>query len=444
MTRYRCTPSERLFVALNELGDGEGMITSGIRIRGLVDDNRIRDALARLQARHAKLRCRTEYDARKWPWFVEMDPVVPVQCEFRDVADPTESQDVLLHAWPGRFPLDTSGPLQIIVLKCAATNSTDIIGWFHHAVFDGPAVWLFFEEFLQAYADPQSCRAPAPGGFEVRPKVSNSGWGDLVWLAQAIWRRAILGRLRPAVTFRNRRIGDVTYARTVLDADFSRQLLKACRLEEASVTAAISAAACQVITEEASWHGRVIYIPTPRDARANFDPPVEKGTIGCFATLYDLGINLPERDTDFWDYARMHTTEAKRQSEIKDPIRALRLVKHIPVKAIKKAERGALMVNNLGRVSTAGSPHLPELLDYYGYVRTKTLSGYCVTVTASTTNDRMAISLATACFDQTSIERLLEEIVGLLKEGVRTSGVPALKSEQRGVAAASREPLATA
>jgi hypothetical protein len=425
MARYRCTPSERLFIALNELGEGEGMISSGIRIRGIVDAARLEDALRRLQARHAKLRCRVEYDRKEWPWFVEMDPLLPIDCEFRDVTDPeSAAEGVLLNSWPGTFPIDKSGGVHLIVLKCAATDSTDIVGWFHHTVFDGPAVWLFFRELLEAYADPNACTQPAPGGFDVKPNKPPSWWGDLVWFGTAIWHRVIMQKLNPSVTFRDRHIGAVAYSRTILSAELTRRIVETCRREKATMTGALSAAVCAVVTDESSWHGRKISIPTPRDARADFAPPIEKGTIGCFATMYELVLNLPKQDENFWDYARLHTTEAKRQFDLKDPIRALRLIKHVPIRAIKKAERGALMLNNLGRVSTADAPHLPELLDYYGYVRTKTLSAYAITATASTTNDRMAISLATACFDQASIERLLQNIVDLLGQSTRSPSDP--------------------
>lgn len=418
MARYRCTPSERLFVALNELGDGEGMIASGIRIRGLVDHDRLLDAVRRLQARHAKLRCRTEYDDKEWPYFVEMNPVVPIHCEFRETTDPEkDAEEVLLHAWPDRFPLDKSGPMQLIVLKCPAKNCTDIIGWFHHSVFDGPAVWELFQELLEAYADPKAHLTPASGGFEVRPRGKPSHWGDLKWFLTAIWHRVILKKFNRPVSFRGRRLEEsVSHVRTILSPELTRRIVEACRRENATVTAAVSAAACTIFTRECGWQKRIVSIPTPRDARADFDPPVGKLTLGCFATLYELVLHLPGDDEKFWDYARLHATEAKRQFDEKDPIRALRLIKHIPVKAIKKAERGALMINNLGRVSTAGMPLLPELLDYYGYVRTKTLSAYAVTVTASTTNDQMAISLDTSCFDQPSIERLERALIGLLEQ----------------------------
>jgi hypothetical protein len=430
MTRHRCNPSERLFCLINELRDGEGMISSGIRLRGIVDDQRLQDALKRLQARHEKLRCRLEFDNKRWPWFVEMDPIQPIACEFRDIADPSEAEPVLLHAWPGVFPIQQGPPVQLIVLKCAAENSTDIVGWFHHTVFDGPAVWLFFEELLEAYADPQACHEPAPGGFGVLPNRPRQFWADLKWFFTLLWFRAVVGRFHAPKTFQRRPITGTAYIRRILSPEMTRRIVEKCRRERVTVTSALSAAGCHAIADEFSWHGELIAMPTPRDVRADLKPTVEPGTLGCFATIYEVVLRLPAKSENFWDIARRYTHEAKFQFEWKDPIRGLRLIDLIPVRAILRAgtQRGALIVNNLGRVSTAGSPQLPELLDYYGYGRTKKMGGSALTLTASTTNDRMSVALATGCFDQAMIERLFEKVVEQLDRATQPA-VPEARLE---------------
>jgi hypothetical protein len=199
------------------------------------------------------------------------------------------------------------------------------------------------------------------------------------------------------------------------------RIVQACRREGVTVTSALSAAGCKVLAEEFSWHGELIAMPTPRDVRTDLAPRVEPGTIGCFATIYEVVMQLPTKDENFWDVARRYTKEAKEQFEWKDPIRGLRLVRLVPIRALTRAgtQRGALVVNNLGRVSTTGSPHLPELLDYYGYGRTKKIGGSAITLTASTTNDRMALSLATGCFDQSVMDRLLDDIIDELDKAAQ-------------------------
>jgi hypothetical protein len=423
MTRYRCNPSERLFCLINELHNGEGMISSGIRIRGIVDAQRLQDALKRLQARHAKLRCRLELDDQGWPWFVEMDPVPPIPCEFRDVHNPSEAEEVLLHEWPGVFPIQDGPAVRLILLKCAATNTTDIVGWFHHTVFDGPAVWLFFEELLQAYADPQACLERAPGGFEVRPNRPKRPWADLKWFLTLFWFRVVVGWFHPPKTFQQRPDIGTAFIRKILSPEMTRQIIAACKREGVTVTSALSAAGCTAIADEFGWHGELIALPTPRDVRTDLTPTVEPGTLGCFATIYEVVLPLPEKKDNFWDFARRYTREAKSQLEWKDPIRGLRLVEYIPVKAIMKAgtQRGALVVNNLGRVTTSGSPRQPELLDYYGYARTKKMGGSALTLTGSTTNDRLSVALSTSCFDQASIERLFEKILAELDRATQPS-----------------------
>lgn len=427
MKRYRCNPSERLFCLINDLHNGEGMISSGIRIRGIVDAGRLQEALQRLQARHGKLRCRVEYDKKGWPWFVEMDPVVPIACEFRAAADPSESKQILLHAWPDQFPLETSPPVQLIILQCAATDSTDIIGWFHHSIFDGLAVWQFFEELLEAYADPQACREPVPAGFELYPRKQTGVWGDLKWFVTVLWLRVMMGLFHPVKTFCKRPVTGTAYQRQVLTPELTRRIVEACRREHVTITGALAAAGCKMLAEEFSWHGELIAMPTPRDMRTEFNPPVERGTLGSFAAIYEVVVPLPTKKEDFWNVARRYVAEAKSRFEWIDPIRGLRLLERIPVGMLKRAgtARGALIVNNLGRVTTTGSPQIPELLDYYGYGRTKKIGASALVLTAGTVNDRMSVALATGCFDQATIDRLHAAIIAELDQAARTPSVAA-------------------
>lgn len=427
MKRYRCNPSERLFCLINDLHNGEGMITSGIRIRGFVDPDRLHDALRRLQARHGKLRSRVEYDKKGWPWFVEMDPIVPISCEFRAAADPSESQQILLHAWPDQFPLETSPPVQLIVLKCPTTNSTDIIGWFHHSVFDGLAVWQFFQELLAAYTDPQACLEPAPAGFELYPRKNTGFWGDLKWFATVMWMRVVMGLFHPVKTFCKRPVTGTAYKRQILTPELTRRIVEASRRNNVTVTGALAAAGCRVLAKEFSWHGELIAMPTPRDMRPDYHPAVEPGTLGSFAAIYEVVVPLPTPEEDFWNIARRYVDEAKSRYEWIDPIRGLRLLERIPVGMLKRAgtARGALIVNNLGRVFTKGSPQLPELLDYYGYGRTKKLGASALVLTAGTCNDRMSVALATGCFDQATIDRIHAAVIAELDEATRTPAITA-------------------
>lgn len=426
MTRYRCTPNERMFCLVNDLHNGEGMFTSGIRVRGAVDAERLQDALQRLQARHAKLRCRLEYDKSGWPWFVEMDPLVRIPCEFRETSDLAEAEYVLLHAWPDKFPIDRSPPVQLIILKCTANDTTDIIGWFHHTAFDAIAVWQFFEELLQAYADPNACREPAPPGFGVLGKIKLTLWGNLFWLCRIIWRRRMTGGLRPVKTFCRRPITGTAFRRTVLSTEMTRRIVQACHRENVTVTSAVAAAGCKVLAKEFSWHGEPIALPTPRDLRAQFDPPVKPGTFGCFASIYEVVLPLPTLQEDFWEVARRYVTEAKRQFHWKDLVRRLHLVKHIPERMVQRAgaQRGALIVNNLGRVTSSGAPGVPEIVDYYAYARTKKLGSSALVLAAGTTNDRMSVTLATGCFDQATIDRLQANIVNELDQATHPADSP--------------------
>ena len=432
MFRHRCTPSERLLALVNELQQGEGTITSGVRCRGLLAASKIRGALNRLQARHPKLRSRIEYDAQQWPSFVEMDPVVPISCEVREVADTSAAEQALLGEWTERFPADASPPVKLLVLHCPDENCTDIVGWFHHSSFYAAAVWTFFQELLEAYADPSALNEPAQGGFEVEPVGPPGVFRDLFWYAKLLWFRIVMGRLYPPVSFKGRPVGEIQYVRDRLSAAWTQRLVAACRREKVSVSAALSAAACMVFARKFSWQGKLIAMPTARDVRADLTPPLDSRTLGCFATSYEVVVPLPDRGEEFWSYARRQTEESLRQFQWKDPIRGLRLIKVVPVKTLVTAgtNRCALVLNNLGRAALPDSPGMPELLDYYGHGRAKSIASTGMTLTAITTNDRMALTLTTGCFTREELRQLLNEIAALLDEACgETQTAPDRRSE---------------
>ncbi len=414
MLRHRCTPAERIFCITNEHLGGQGNPCSVIRCRGRLDQARVLKALAGLQRRHAKLRCRIENDKSQWPWFVEMDPLVPIPCEFREAQTETEIQHILFHGWSGQFPPDQGPLLKLVVVYTSDSDVTDVIGWFHHCIFDAGSVSLFFREFLQLYADPQACSTPAAGGFEAEIAGRRGLLGDIRWWSRLIWHRGIMRSIFPAVKLPDVSPVHESYIRKILSPERSQQLTKACRDRGASVTGALSAAGAIVLSRLYGWKKGRLAFQLPRNARPEFAPPIESDTLGVFATVYDVLVPLLPAETPFWDVARRHSEEITGQFEWKDPVRGLRLIKHVPIKALMKQDGHdtALVINNQGRVSFPQADGLPEVLDYYGHARNATIP--CVTITTVTFNDRLALSLDSQFVDQQTVNQLFHEILDIL------------------------------
>ncbi|MEV2271293.1 amino acid adenylation domain-containing protein [Nonomuraea africana] len=155
------------------------------RLRGPLDVEALRGALASVAARHEVLRWRIP-DARGVP-YVEVDPpgAVPLPVEDLSHDDGREERlrQVLEAEASHRFDL-AEGPLWQARLVRLAPQEHVLALTFHHAVFDGWSQRPFLDDLARAYRDPALGETPA--GFADyavwrAARDARRGTADLAW-----------------------------------------------------------------------------------------------------------------------------------------------------------------------------------------------------------------------------------------------------------------------
>ena len=237
--------------------DGRTPFTSifSIQLLGRLEEGRLRQALARLQAKHPLLRCVIEDGAdSEGPRFVLQDHPAPIRLRIVERKNDDDWQTEVRREWVAPFDASRDPMVRLVWLQASEVSELILIG--HHCICDGQSGMTLLHECLSAYDEPEKDLGPYDTLGAIEDFVPASLQEDRNFRRRVRWK---IGLLRLGLLLKRRRKRAPTaspirgeqmyFHRWRLDKDTSLTVTERCRAEGVTVLAAMSVAFLQAFRE---------------------------------------------------------------------------------------------------------------------------------------------------------------------------------------------------
>lgn len=271
-------------------------------LSGTLDEQRLRAALDRVQARHAVLQSLVEHDAEGRPWFVQQEraPLIPLRIVERQGDDDWREQARLEceRLFDGRRePL-----VRLVWLR--GSGRSDLLLSCHHCICDGRSAVSLLQDILTVCGRPDAKlgqRFALHGGADVLPPEARN---DRRLQRRARWKAALFGglvrlqRVGPPLSY-----GPAYTVRWSMEPAAVKALLRRGKEEGAGMFAALCTAfmlACESVRGARGFDKFV----APVDAR-RYLPALQGGALFTMAPTVRLsfGRRAKAAGADFWELA---------------------------------------------------------------------------------------------------------------------------------------------
>jgi hypothetical protein len=282
-----------------------------MRLDGPIDPHVLTLALARLQARHPKLRAIIirRHDGRHHYQFDRPAPPIPLDVvDYDDGNSPWREEARRLVQV--RFPAE--GPLAAVaVLRRQHRPYSEVILVAHHAIADGQSGIILMHDLLTEYASLEADRG-APMRPQLRPvsarRAPPAGWSKRAWLIRRFLRinREERRQRQPSLPEAENVTPQSQWVHWVFAPDETRALIRRSREERTSLGGALVAAVCSGVMDSLSLSDAVFKYQFPFDVRSALefsDGRVTGEDVGSFASIMNAFLEVP-RPATFWDLAR--------------------------------------------------------------------------------------------------------------------------------------------
>src|ERR1700733_6080511 len=136
--------------------DGRTPFTSvfSIQLLGRLEEGRLRQALARLQAKHPLLRCVIEDGVdSEGPRFVLQDSPAPIPLRVVERNNDDHWQTEVRREWVAPFDASRDPLVRLVWLRGSEVSELILVG--HHCICDGQSGMTLLRECLSAYDEPE-------------------------------------------------------------------------------------------------------------------------------------------------------------------------------------------------------------------------------------------------------------------------------------------------
>lgn len=352
--RLPLSPADNLFFAAHDLFDGLGLGAFVMRIRGVIDESRLRAALARVQQRHPRLRARIHQEGDRRFWDLQ-DPPPPIPLTIKDYgAEPMPWHE---EAYADICcAMDTSvGPMaRVLVLRSREQNLCEMIFSLHHGVADGASAVRVMDDVLCYYAELERGGEPAP--VTPLPLVSV----DRAQPAGTRWQRfrILLDIARQRIHKRRGRWVDLPPAppgptiphveRVTFSEAETAAIQRACMDERTTIGGALYAAAVSGLADmvpDRAFSYRVRMPINIRHALIGPDGPVSSHDVGCFVSRFEH-LYAVSKPCSYWDLARQIWRDMETYVTSGGPQLIYNIVRYLRVKKLRLlGKRDTMMVN---------------------------------------------------------------------------------------------------
>ena len=280
-------------------------------VSGTLDEQRLRLALDRVQARHAVLQSLVEQDAGGHPWFVQQaaPPPIALRIGERQGEDDWQEQARLecMRLFDGaREPL-------VRLLWLRGDGRSDLLLSCHHCICDGLSAVSLLRDILSVCGRPDARLGPRfelQGGAEVLPPeaLRNRWLQRRARLKAALFKGFIrLQRAAAPVSY-----GEVYTQRWSIEPAAVQSLVRRAKDEGVGVFAALCTAFMLACWSVRGVRGVDKFV-APVDAR-RYLPALQGGALFTMAPTVRLSFGgRKSRDADFWVLARALHEDMRRQ-----------------------------------------------------------------------------------------------------------------------------------
>jgi hypothetical protein len=306
--------------------DGRTPFTSvfTIQLFGRLVEGRLRQALARLQAKHPLLRCVIEDGAdSEGPRFVLQDHPASIRLRIVERKNDDHWQTEVRREWVTPFDAIRDPLVRLVWLRGSEVSELILVG--HHCICDGQSGMTLLRECLSAYDEPEKDLGTYDALGAIEDVVPATLLKDRSFRRRMRWK---IGLLRLILLWQRRKRarsaspirGDQMYFnRWSLDKGASLTLTERCRAEGVTVLAAMSVAFLQAFREVRGTQAlRKVY--TMVNAR-RFMPLLRPDAMFGMAPGVELSLKElpPQRQmsaSGFWTCARAVKADLTRRVDV--------------------------------------------------------------------------------------------------------------------------------
>jgi Condensation domain len=232
--------------------DGRTPFTSvfSIQLLGRLQEGRLRQALARLQAKHPLLRCVIEDGVdSEGPRFVLQDSPAPIPLRVVERNNDDHWQTEVRREWVAPFDASRDPLVRLVWLRGREVSELILVG--HHCICDGQSGMTLLRECLSAYDDPEKDLGTYDALGAIEDVVPATLLEDRSFRRRMRWKIGLLRliflwerrkKVRSASPIRGEQM---YFHRWSLDKAASLTLTERCRAEGVTVFAAMSVAFLQ-------------------------------------------------------------------------------------------------------------------------------------------------------------------------------------------------------
>jgi hypothetical protein len=222
-----------------------------IQLLGRLEEGRLRQALARLQAKHPLLRCVIE-DGADCPRFVLQDRPAPIPLRIVERKNDDDWQTEVRREWVAPFDARRDPLVRLVWLRASEVSELILVG--HHCICDGHSGLTLLRECLSAYDEPEKDLGTYDALGAIEDVVPAALLEDRSFRRRMRWK---IGLLRLTLLLQRRKRarsaspirGEMYFHRWSLDKVASLTLTERCRAEGVTVLAAMSVAFLQAFRD---------------------------------------------------------------------------------------------------------------------------------------------------------------------------------------------------
>ena len=339
------------------------IVTMVARIKGNVTEEMLKNAVAKVQQRHALLRVRIKEDHEHDPWFTsEGVQEIPIEI----VARKSENDWIKIHIEASKIPFEFETRPAIRFILVQSPEVSELIILCHHIICDGMSLAYLARDLMVHLGDPSGevevLPAPEPITLDNLPSdVSLSGLVKfLINRIKQKWAEEIVFFDQEDYKALTKAYWD-NFDHEVFSIELSEEetsaLVARCRKEGITVNSAITAAfsgALSFVEGQKPHHAKTAIAASLRDILQN--PPGEG--MGYYASGPELKLKYNHKKS-FWDNAR------KYHKKIKANLTNKKMAGDLPGWLLMDSNiYAALSYKKLGGFATSDSPSYEKLSDF--------------------------------------------------------------------------------
>jgi NRPS condensation-like uncharacterized protein len=407
-------PIEQAMEVLNRVAGSFNVVTIS-RIKGLLSEEIVRQALDLAQRRHPRLHCRIVGSLNSLRFETEGTQKIPLR-----VVDkfPIEQwQDVVLEELNEKIESSKGLVRAVLVRNQTENNSSYLLTTLHHAIVDGCSSIRLHQDILTycqriISGDPitqVSSLSALPPVDELLPESMkgfrgriNSALFLLGLGLKQLWHRPETLGFEKYVPTELRRCG---MAHRKLDEELTRQLVTICRKEKTTVQGALCAALLLTAARKIRAENRTDVRVSCRsyvDLRRRLKPSVSQENMGILASSL-TSFHTIQTNTSFWELARDVRKQLETGLERGDVFRPVPMYRKIAESYLARSHKVAVTVaiTNVGRVSIP-SVYSPFTLEEISFIPAQAAFGGVLAAAVTTFEGKMILNFM---FSEPSISR---------------------------------------